>query len=125
MPPAARSASTPYHAGRERERLGRTPTLKRRANCFDDLIEIREVAGLALGKDAFPINADFEHAATRGDEFDRSQPLFEFEKFDRQTDGFRFVISGRAIFDREFRFHRGKNVVRARKSVQRFKTAAP
>src|SRR5687768_4502377 len=94
--------------------------LKQRANRFHDRVEIGEVAGLALRKDPLSIDADLEDAAARRDELHRTEALFEFEKFDRQTDGFRLVISSGTIFDRQFRFHRGKNLVRPGNAVERF-----
>jgi len=53
----------------------------------------------------FIIGANFESAATRGNESKRLDPLAEFENFGRQTDGLRRVVSNHAVFDRYLSFH--------------------
>ncbi len=52
------------------------------------------------------IDADFENAAACGNKLQRADALLEFQELDRQTDGLRLIVSSRAVFDREFRFHR-------------------
>ena len=54
----------------------------------------------------FTIGADFEGAAARWDEGKRRDPFAELENLSRQTDGFRRVVSNRAILDPDFGFHR-------------------
>jgi hypothetical protein len=54
----------------------------------------------------FAIGADFEGAATGWDEGERRDAIAEFENFSRQTDGFRRVVSNRAVLDPDFGFHR-------------------
>ena len=53
----------------------------------------------------FFIDADFEDAAAGRHQLHGTDALFEFEELHRQTDGFRLVVSSRAIFDGDFRFH--------------------
>ena len=52
------------------------------------------------------INADFERAAAGGNQRERRNPIAELEDFSRQTDGFRGVVSDRAVFDPDLEFHR-------------------
>ena len=74
-------------------------------NRSDDSVEIRPVARVELGMEQFIIGANFESAATRGNESKRLDPLAEFENFGRQTDGLRRVVSNHAVFDRYLSFH--------------------
>ena len=69
-------------------------------------VEIRPFAGVEFGVERFTIGADFEGAAARRDEGKRRDPFAELENFSRQTDGFRRVVSNRAILDSDFGFHR-------------------
>ena len=66
---------------------------------LNDLVEIRPLAGLEFGMEQFAIGANFEGAATRRNQRKRLDALAEFEKFGRQTDGLRRVISNDAVFD--------------------------
>ena len=52
-----------------------------------------------------PIDADFKGAAAGRNELERTDALFQFENFRRQTDGFGFVVSSGAIFDGDFDAH--------------------
>ena len=54
----------------------------------------------------FAIGGDLEGATARRDERERRDSVAEFENFSRQTDGFRCVVSNRAVFDSDFGFHR-------------------
>ena len=54
----------------------------------------------------FAIGADFKGAAARWDESERRNAIAELENLSRQTDGFRRVVSNRAILDPDFGFHR-------------------
>ena len=68
-----------------------------------DGIEIRPLAGFEFGVDEFTVDAYFE-GTTAG----RDQPgsyARGLTNSSRQTGGFRFVISDRAVFNRYFRFH--------------------
>jgi len=68
-----------------------------------DRVEIRPLAGLEFGVDEFTVDANFEGTAAG-----RDQPgshAGRFTNASRQTGGFRFIISDRAVFDRYFRFH--------------------
>ena len=53
--------------------------------------------------DKFTVNANFEGTATGGNQL--WTHAGRFTNKGRQTDGFRFVVSDRAIFDCDFRFH--------------------
>jgi hypothetical protein len=66
---------------------------------FNDLVEIRPLAGLEFGMEQFAIDANFESAAARWNQRERFNALAEFEYFGRQTDGLRRVVSNDAVFD--------------------------
>ena len=66
---------------------------------FNDLVEIRPLAGVEFGMEQFPIRANFEGAAARRNQRKRLDTLAEFENFGRQTDGLRRVVSNDAVFD--------------------------
>ena len=66
---------------------------------FNDLVEIRPLAGLEFGMEQFAISANFEGAAARGNQGERFNALAEFENLGRQTDGLRRVVSDDAVFD--------------------------
>ena len=68
-----------------------------------DRVEIRPLAGLEFGVDEFTVDANFEGTAAGRDQLGSHARRFTNES--RQTGGFRFVISDRAVFDRYFRFH--------------------
>lgn len=51
------------------------------------------------------MNTDLEHASRGGHEFQRTQVQFELKQFNRQTDGFGFVVSNGAVLDDDFGFH--------------------
>ncbi len=53
----------------------------------------------------FPIGANLESAAARGNERERLDALAEFKNLGRQTDGLRRVVSNDAVFDRHLGFH--------------------
>lgn len=71
----------------------------------------------------FAINAHLERAAARRHQRQRTDVLLQLEQFFRQTDGVRFVVSGRAIFDGYVHAHDrlsfGLSVGRAMKAVKR------
>ena len=74
-----------------------------RSDLRGDRVEIRPLAGLEFGVDEFTVDAYFEGTAAG-----RDQPGSHargLTNASRQTGGFRFVISDRAVFDRYFRFH--------------------
>jgi len=66
---------------------------------FNDLIEIRPLAGVEFGMEQFAIGVNFEGAAARRNQRKRLDALAEFENFGRQTDGLRRVVSNDAVFD--------------------------
>jgi hypothetical protein len=72
----------------------------------NERLEIRPFAGVEFGVERFAIGADFERAAPGWDKGKRRDAIAEFENLSRQTDGFRRVISNRAVLDSDFGFHR-------------------
>jgi hypothetical protein len=75
-----------------------------RFNLLRDRVEIGPFARFQFGMDEFTIDTNFERTATG-----RNQ-LYTIDSrrvanFGRQTDGARFVVSGRAIFDRNIGLH--------------------
>jgi hypothetical protein len=67
------------------------------AHQLDDLAGLREAAGPVFGVDQLAVDLHVEHAAAAGHEFG-----FDVEGFlelSRQTGGFRFVVSNRAVRD--------------------------
>ena len=80
--------STPWHT-----------LLRSRADRIHDRIFFGELAGRELGPKQFTIDAQLEAATTRRYEFQVVDLLLVGrQQFRRQTDGFRFVISHRAVF---------------------------
>jgi len=74
-----------------------------RSDLRGNRVEIGPLAGLEFGVDEFTVDANFEGTAAG-----RDQPGSHARRFtnaSRQTGGFWFVISDRAVFDRYFRFH--------------------
>jgi hypothetical protein len=74
-----------------------------RSDLRGNRVEIGPLAGLEFGVDEFTVDANFEGTAAG-----RDQPGSHargLTNASRQTGGFRFVISDRAVFDRYFRFH--------------------
>lgn len=78
--------------------------LNLRADLLRECVEIRPIAGLELGVKDFTVEADFKSARTGGNQFHGIDSR-SFSNADRQTDGTRFVVSDRAIFDRDVCFH--------------------
>jgi hypothetical protein len=72
---------------------------------LEDGVRFGELSGLQFGVYLVPIDANLESATTRRDQVQRTNSLFENQKFFRQTDGFWFVVSGRAVLDYYFRTH--------------------
>ena len=68
-------------------------------NRFNDLVEVRPLAGVEFGMEQFTIGANFEGAAARGNQRKRFDALAELENFGRQTDGLRRIVSNHAVFD--------------------------
>jgi hypothetical protein len=63
------------------------------------------LAGFLLGIDFLSVNAHFKDPATCRDQRQRTNILFQPQKFFRQTDGLRLVVSNAAIFDDYFQSH--------------------
>jgi hypothetical protein len=72
---------------------------------FEDGVRLGELSRLQFGIYLLPIDANFEGAPTGRDQVQRTDSLFECQKFFRQTDGFWFVVSSRAVLDCYFRTH--------------------
>jgi hypothetical protein len=72
----------------------------------DNSAEVRPIAGVEFGMEQFAIGANFESAATRGNQRERLNALAELKNFGRQTDGLRRVVSNDAVFDRYLGLHR-------------------
>ena len=79
--------------------------LKLRANRFHDGVLFWKAACLEFGINKFAVDADFESATAGRNQLERANALLEFQKLFRQTDGMRFVVSDRAVFDDDFRAH--------------------
>ena len=82
--------------------------MKLNAHLFDlrnEGVKVRPSAGREFGMERFAIDADFEGAAAGWDQGERRNPIAELENLSRQTDGFRRVVSNRAVFDPYFGFH--------------------
>ena len=69
------------------------------ANLPDDLIRIGEFACRDLAVNQLVIRHHFEHTTSCGYQCQRGNVFLELEQFFRQTDGFGFVVSNRAILD--------------------------
>ena len=79
-------------------------TLQPPPNRGDHRLFIGELTGLQLRVNQFPIHGQLEAPAAARDELKVADLLFEFsEQLLRQTDGLRFVVSHRAVF--EFQAH--------------------
>jgi hypothetical protein len=66
-------------------------------------VKIGPLSRFEFGVDEFIFDANFEGAAAGRDQLGIHARPFTNES--RQPDGFRFVISGRAVFDRYLWFH--------------------
>ena len=71
-----------------------------------DRVEVWELTRLQFGINLLPIHDDLERAATRGRQAQRFDALLESQKFFRQTDGPRLVVSSSAILDYDLNVHR-------------------
>jgi hypothetical protein len=76
-----------------------------RLDGFDDGVRFGELSRLQFGIYLVPIDANLEGATGGRDQAQRTDSLFKCQKFFRQTDGFWFVVSSRAILDCYFRTH--------------------
>ena len=72
---------------------------------FEDGVRLGELSRLQFGVDLVPIDANLEGATSRRNQVQRTDSLFECQKFFRQTDGFWFIVSSRAVLDCYFRTH--------------------
>ena len=74
-----------------------------RSDLRGNRVEIGKLAGLEFGVDEFTVDANFEGTAAGRDQFGIHAGRFTNES--RQPGSFRFVVSDRAVFDRDVRFH--------------------
>ena len=77
-----------------------------------DRVEVWELTRLQFGINLLPIHDDLERAATRGHQAQRFDALLESQKFFRQTDGPRLVVSSGAILDYDLNAHRSLSCLR-------------
>ncbi len=73
--------------------------LKPGLNVFDQRVEIGELTRLQLGMKKDSIDTYFKRDATGRHQPERTDALLELQNPNRQTGGFRLVVSGGAIFD--------------------------
>ena len=76
------------------------------SNRLNDGLRFRKLSGLDFRKNLLSIHADLKDTAARRNQLQRTNVLFELQKFLRQTDGMRLVISSRAILNCDFETHR-------------------
>src|SRR5688500_17999413 len=70
---------------------------------LSDFPVVWEIACLELGVHQFPVDADFEAAAIRGNEYKLLDLILQVgDEFVGQTDRFRFVVSNLAVDDFDF-----------------------
>lgn len=86
--------------GRRTPDKARSLDLPKRSDVLDDLVRVRESAGLQFRVDQFVVDTNLELSAAGGNQGEACDVLFEFEQLLRQTDGLRFVVSNTAVFDR-------------------------
>jgi hypothetical protein len=73
---------------------------------FDDVVRVREFAGLEFGIDQLATDDDLKTAAARRDEFQGTDTFLERKEFGRQTDGLRLVVSKGAILNADVQAHK-------------------
>jgi hypothetical protein len=85
------------------------------------------LAGFFFGIDFFAVHRYFKHTAAGGDQREGTNILFEPEKFFRQTDGLRLVVSHAAIFDGNLQCHirHGRTAPPCRQETRLFLTSQP
>ena len=71
----------------------------------NDGVEVGPFVGGQFGMERVAIGADFKGAPAGWDQRERRDAIAEFEGLSRQTDGFRRIVSNRAILDSDFGFH--------------------
>ena len=76
-----------------------------RAYGLNNSIRVGELSRRELGMEFLSISRDFKRAASARDELEGADVLLEFEKFLRQTDGVRLVVSSSAIFNGDVESH--------------------
>jgi hypothetical protein len=80
-------------------------------------VGLGKLAALQFGIDGFAVDRDLETTAARRNQLQRADALLQFKEFFRQTDGMRFVVSDRAVFNGDFQTHKRANA-RARKTAR-------
>ena len=80
--------------------LGFGPLLQSFTNRFEHCLLVGELAGLEFRVEQFAVDGQFETTAAAGDQFHVLDVLFVLvQELARQTDGFRFVVSDRAVLE--------------------------
>ena len=72
---------------------------------FEDGVGLWKLPRFQLAVNFLSIDADLKGPAARRDQPERANFLFELEKFFRQTDGLRLIVSSGAVFDGDFYVH--------------------
>jgi len=83
----------------------RARLLQHGADVAQNRVGIGELAGGLLRVDVATVHTHLEDAARGGDELERPDLELETQQLRRQTAGMGFVVSGRAVFDDDFRLH--------------------
>jgi hypothetical protein len=76
-----------------------------RLDLLRDRVKVRPLSGLEFGVNEFTVDANFKSTSAGRDQFHRFDPR-DVANFSRQTGGSRFVVSSRAVFDRDALVHR-------------------
>ena len=74
---------------------------------LEDGVRLGEFPRRQFGINFLPIDAHLKHAAAGRHQRKRADVLLELQKFFRQTDGVRFIVSSRTVFDFDFQAHGG------------------
>jgi len=74
------------------------------SNLLRDGVKVRPLAGLEFRMNEFTVDANFKSTSARRDKFHTLDPG-DVANCGRQTGGSRFVVSSRAVFDRDVCFH--------------------
>jgi hypothetical protein len=83
----------------------KTLSLAQIADFFKNRIRLGKLAGGSFRINLLSIYSHFEDTPAGRDQSQRSNLLLQLEQFVRQTDGMRFIISSRAILNRNFQGH--------------------
>ena len=76
-----------------------------RFDLLRDRVKIRPFSGFEFGVNEFTVDANFKSTSAGRDQLHRLDPS-NVANFGRQTGGSWFIVSNRAVFDRDACFHR-------------------